>query len=61
MPKNKHAQALGKLGGKATAARDTTQRQKAARSLNAAKATAARIAKAAEHKESKAGGPGATE
>lgn len=50
MPKNKHAQALGSLGGKATAAKGTTQKQSAARRKNAVKATAARIAKAAERK-----------
>lgn len=47
MPKNKAAQKLGSLGGKATAAKypEPTEAQKQARSLNAKKATAARMLK----------------
>ena len=47
MPKNKAAQKLGSLGGKATAAKypEPTDAQKQARSLNAKKALKARMDK----------------
>ena len=55
MPKNPAAVALGKLGGKATAARiaakGLTEDQRKARSANAKKATADRVAKRKAKKE----------